>query len=204
MNAPPEASIEYSRGSGGFRGLFNGHERRLADGHDSPRATGYEAPAGARAAIALGALLGALLVLVSQFTALYHVHSTASSLPIRTVGTGATHAWAGIPLALVAAGLAYAVYRYGNRAALVGLVALGTATLVIALVSDLPPTHATGLVGSTATGYTRAVSTRSAGLYMETLGAIVLVISGGVGLLLLAGAPAGHRAPARGTPQLGG
>jgi hypothetical protein len=204
MNAPPEASTQYSRGSRAFRGLLNGLEPRPAADYDGPRAAGDEAPAGARAAIALFALLGAVLVLVSQFTALYHVHSTATSLPIKTVGTGANHAWAGVPLALVAAALAYAVYRYANRAALIGLLALGIATLLIALVSDLPPTHATGLVGSTATGYTRAVSTRSAGLYMETLGAIVLVISGGVGLLLLAGAPAGHREPAPGTPQLGG
>jgi hypothetical protein len=156
--------------------------------------------AGARAAVAVAALLGAVLVLVSQFTALYHVHLAASSAPIKTVGTGANHAWAGIPLALASAALAYAVYRHGNRAALVGLLALGAATLLIALLTDLPPTHATGLVGSAATSYSRAVSTRSAGLYMETLGAVLLLIGGGVGLLL----PAGSATPARNTPQLGG
>ncbi len=198
MNAPPEAKTQYSRASGAFRGLFAGDDRVGTAGH--------ETPAGAHAAIALGALLGALLILVSQFTALYHVHSTASSAAIKTVGTGANHAWAGIPLALVAAALACAVYRYGNRAALAGLIALGIATLLIALLRDLPPTHATGLVGSTATGYTRAISTRSAGLYMETLGAVVLLISGGVGLLMLAGSPVGRGAarPSSQSPQLGG
>jgi hypothetical protein len=208
MNAPPEANSQYSRASGAFRGVFAARRRASADATPSGRppavSSGYEAPGAARAAVALGALLGAVLILVSQFTALYHVHSAASSLPIETVGTGANHAWAGIPLALAAGALAYAVYRFGNRAALVGLLALGVATLLIALLSDLPPTHATGLVGSTATGYTRAISTRSAGLYMETLGAVVLLISGGVGLLMRAGSPAGGQAPARRTPQLGG
>lgn len=206
MNAPPEANTQYSRGSRAFRGLSDALNRRRATDHDGPRGSVYEPPRGAQAAVALGALLGALLILVSQFTTLYQVHSAASSLPIKTVGTGANHAWAGIPLALVAAALAYAVYRYGNRAALAGLIALGIAALLIALLSDLPPTHASGLVGSPATGYARAVSTRSAGLYMETLGAIVLVISGGIGLLLLAGSPASRGAPARPssqTPQLG-
>jgi hypothetical protein len=159
--------------------------------------SGYAAAA--RAGVALCAALGALLILVSEFTALYHVQSAAGSLPIKTVGTGANHAWAGIPLALVAAALAYAFYRHGNRSALAGLAALGIATLLIALLRDLPPTHATGLVASTASGYVRAVSTRSAGLYMETLGAVLLLVAGGVGLLLPAGA-ADRRVPARPSP----
>jgi hypothetical protein len=171
-----------------------------ADATSSDRAASaparHEAPAGARTAVALAGLLGALLILVSQFTALYQVHSSASSAAIKTVGTGANHAWAGIPLALVAAALAYGVYRHGSRAALAGLIALGIATLLIALLSDLPPTHASGLVGSPATGYARAVSTRSAGLYMETLGAVLLILSGGIGLLTRV------ESPAR-TPQLG-
>jgi hypothetical protein len=146
-------------------------------------------PKSAPALLALGAVLGALLIVVSQFTALYHVHSTTSSAAIKTVGTGSNHAWAPIPLALAAAALAYAVYRYRNRTALVAIVALGIATLLIALLSDLPPTHATGLVGSTAGGYIRATATPSAGLYMETLGAVLLLVSGGVGFLMLVGPP---------------
>jgi hypothetical protein len=191
MNAPPEANNQYSRANRAFRGVFAGRG-----------STSGEVPAGARAAIALGALFGALLILVSQFTALYQVHSAATSAAIKTVGTGANHAWAGIPIALVAAALAYAVYRHGNRAALVGLLTLGVAMLLIGLLRDLPPTHASGVVGSAAAGYSRAVATRSAGLYMETLGAVVLIISGGLGWLMLAGAPADRPAPAR-TPQLG-
>jgi hypothetical protein len=139
-----------------------------------------------RTALGLGALLGALLVLVSQFTALYHLHSATSSVPIRTVGTGANHAWAPIPLALVAAVFAYAVYRYGSRTALIGLAGLGIATLLIALLGDLPDAHSSGVIGSSAGGYVQATSSASAGLYMETLGAVVLLVAGGVGFLMLA------------------
>jgi len=135
--------------------------------------------------IVVAASLGALLILIAQFTALYHVHSPASSAPIKTVGTGANHAWAPIPLALLAGVLAYAVYRDENRAALAALALLGVVVLLIALLGDLPDAHATGLVGSGASQYVEGTSTPSAGLYMETLGAILLLLSGGAGLLLL-------------------
>ena len=84
----------------------------------------------------------------------------------------------------MAAALAYAVYRHGHRAALLGLVVLGIATLVIALVGDLPDAHSSGLIGSSVRGYVQATSTPSIGLYMETLGAVVLLVVGGVGLLM--------------------
>lgn len=209
MNAPPEANSEYSRASGPSRRL--NLERRADSGAASgtPAAAPVESPGVTRGAIALGALIGAVLILVSQFTALYQVHSATSAAPIDTVGTGAHHAWAGIPLALAAAVLAFAVYRSGSRVALVGIAGLGIAMLLIALLSDLPPTHATGLVGSSATGFVRATATRSAGLYMETLGAVVLLIAGGVGLLMLGGSPRDRARPAPGVrrvpdPPLGG
>ena len=184
MNAPPEANTEYSRGSGPSRRLilpsWRESEARSAGGRETPRM--------APAAVALGALLGALLVVVSQFTALYHVHSATSSVPIKTVGTGANHAWAPLPLALLAVALAFAVFRYGNRPALLALGVLGIATLLVALLGDLPDARASGLIGSSAGGYVQATSAPSAGLYLETLGAVLLLIAGGLGFLMLAGA----------------
>jgi hypothetical protein len=176
MSAPPEANTEYSRGSEASERLF---VRASA-----PPSEGREDRGFAITAVALTAALGALLVLISQFAALYHVHVVTTSAPVKTVGTGANHAWAPIPIALLAAALAFAVYRKGSRAALVALMVLGIVALVIALVGDLPDAHATGIVGSGASQYAEGTSTPSAGLYMETLGAILLLISGGVGLLL--------------------
>ncbi len=182
MNAPPEANSEYSRGSGASGRLLLPRWQASR----APASPGSDAAGWLRVALAVGALVGALLVLVAQFTALYHVHSTTSSAAIKTIGTGGNHAWAPIPLALVAVALAYAVYRHGNRAALAGLLALGVATLLIALIGDLPDAHSSGLIGTSAGGYVQATSSPSAGLYMETLGAIVLIVTGGLGLLMLA------------------
>ncbi len=180
MNAPPEANSEYSRGSGPSRRLIPAPWQVSSE----PASSGPDGAGPARVVLALGALLGALLVLIAQFTALYHLHSATSSAAIKTVGTGGNHAWAPIPLALAAVALAYAVYRHGSRVALAGLVALGVATLLIALIGDLPDAHSSGLVGSSAGGYVQATSSPSAGLYMETLGAVVMIVAGGVGLLM--------------------
>ena len=177
MSAPPEASTEYSRGPEASEAVV----ARISAPSSEPR----ESHGIAVAAVVLAAALGALLILVSQFTALYHVHVATSSAPIRTVGTGVNHAWAPVPIALLAAVLAFAVYRKGSRTALVALMVLGIVTLLIALLGDLPDAHATGIVGSGASQYAEGTSTPSAGLYMETLGAILLLLSGGVGLLML-------------------
>src|SRR5581483_1550093 len=123
MNVPPETNTEYSRGSGPSGRLLL--PRWQASPDSAP--TVSDAPGRARGALALGALL----VVISQFTALYHLHSATSSVAVKTVGTGGNHAWAPIPLALAAVVLAYAVFRTGSRTALLGLVALGVATLLI-------------------------------------------------------------------------
>jgi hypothetical protein len=226
MSAPPGANSEYSRGSGPFGRItgrrwkgpsppvFDSPEKapeRGAQTRPEPqkarpepqepgRSERDEQGRGVAATVFLiAACLGALLIVVSQFTALYQLHSATSSVPTKSVGTGANHAWAPIPLALLALLLAFAAYRSGSRVALAALALLGVVTLLIALIGDLPDAHATGLIGSGASQYAEGTSTPSAGLYMETLGAIVLIITGGVGLLLLGvspqpPAPAPHRA----------
>jgi len=185
VSAPPEAHSEYSRGSEAFRRLSSPLRRR-ASSPSERRPAGRAAGTGG---VVLVAVIGALLVLVAQFTALYHVHVATSSAPIKTVGTGGNHGWAPVPIALVCLLLAFAVYRYGNRTALLGLVVLGIATLLIALLDDLPDAHSTGLIGSSANTYVQGASSPGAGLYMETLGSVLLLVSGGVGFLMIAPAP---------------
>ncbi|MBV8575839.1 MAG: hypothetical protein JOZ58_12500 [Acetobacteraceae bacterium] len=150
----------------------------------APRPERHEGRSAATTAVVLAAVLGALLIIVSQFTALYHVQVPTTSAPVKTVGTGGNHAWAPIPLALLAIVLAYVAYRYSNRAVLLAIALLGVVTLAIAFLGDLPDVHATGLIGSGASQYVEGTVSPSAGLYMETLGAIVLLVSGGVGFLL--------------------
>ena len=198
MSARPEAHSEYSRGSQAFRRV----SRRLRR-HESTPSTGRLSGTGA---VVLVAAIGALLVLVAQFIPLYHVHVPTSSAPVKTVGTGANHGWAPVPIALVCLALTFAVYRYGNRTALLGLAVLGVATLLIALLGDLPDAHATGLIGTSASQYVQGVSSPSAGLYLETLGAVLLLLSGGVGFLMLGSTPARIEPtpPGRIEPESGG
>jgi hypothetical protein len=142
----------------------------------------------------LGAtLLGALLLIVAEFTTLFTVHVVGVSAPIRSVGTGSHDSYALIPIAALAVLLAWVAVSTGNRWALVALVAVGIAALLIALVGDLPDAQASGTIGSVQAGFKDATDTASAGLYLETLGAIVFMIAGGCGLLL--GAPGGARGP---------
>ena len=65
---------------------------------------------------------------------------------------------------------------------------------MIALAGDLPDAQQTGLVGSASTHFAVAASSPAAGFYLETLGAAVLIITAGVGLLLSSsGRPARNR-----------
>ncbi|MGZ4232712.1 MAG: hypothetical protein ACXVUE_14515 [Solirubrobacteraceae bacterium] len=144
-----------------------------------------QAPGSLRAAIGAGALLGALLLVVAEFTTLFTVHVETSSTPIKTVTTGPHHSYALLLIAIVVAVLAVAVWRDTSRPALLAIGLLGVVALLIALLGDLPDAHASGLAGSSTTRYVDASSTPSAGFYLETLGAVVLVITCGVGFMAL-------------------
>lgn len=182
MSATPGAKDEYSRGSGLSSGGSGG-----GFGRSEPPAKPRTALSDGRGGglILAGVLLGALLLVVAEFTTLFHVHVATSSTPIKTVTGGSNHSYAMIPIALLAAALGVAAARTGSRTALAGIGVLGIVALLIALVGDLPNAQATGLAGSARTGYQNASSTPSAGLYMETLGAIVLIGTCGLGLITL-------------------
>jgi hypothetical protein len=149
-------------------------------------------------AILAGALLGALLLLVSEFTALYQVHTAASATPVRTVSTGSNDTYALVPLALLAAVLGIGVFLAGSRPALLAIGIVGVVTLLIALLGDLPDAQSTGLVGSPSTHFISATSTPSAGLYLETLGGVLLIATCVLGFLML-GRP--QPAPPRRSPR---
>jgi uncharacterized membrane protein len=169
---------------------------RFSQGDSGRRGRGAaQVPGSLRAAILAGSLLGALLLLVAEFTTLFSVHVATSSTPIKTVITGSHHSYALIPIALVVALLAIGVWRDGSRPALLAIGLLGIVALLIALLGDLPDANATGLAGSSTTHYVNASSTPSAGLYLETLGAAVLLITCGLGFIAL-GSPT-PRAPRR-------
>jgi hypothetical protein len=145
-------------------------------------------------AILAGGLFGGLLLIAAELTPLFEVHAANVSAPVKSVSTGSHNAYALIPLGVLAAGLAWGVRSAGSRPALLALGLVGLIALLIALLGDLPDAHATGLIGNGQTHYVNASSTPSTGLYLETLGAVVLVITSVSGFVLL-GPPPRQQAP---------
>ena len=181
MNAtPPEAKTEYSRAP------------RQSRANSARRGEGSRGASAVRVAVLCGGLLGALLLLVAEFTTLYDVKTTNGGVLIKSVSNGSNHAYAMVPIALLAALLAFAVWRIGSRPALLAIGLLGVLALLISLLGDLPDAHASGLIGSSTTHFAVASSRPSAGFYMETLGAVLLLITCVSGFIML-GAPARRR-----------
>jgi hypothetical protein len=137
-----------------------------------------------RGALFASSALAALLLLVAEFTPLFEVR-TAGSAGVRAVGSGSHHGYALVPIALLGVAFGYAVWAAASRPALLGLGTLGVIALLIGLIGDLPDASASGIVLS-ASHYVEARSSPSAGFYMETLGAVLLIITSASGLLLAA------------------
>jgi hypothetical protein len=164
----PEADTEYSRAPA------------ASDGRERPSGGSLR---GTRGAVLAGALVGATLLLVAEFLPLFEVRTRARNSVVTTVQSGSHHAYALLPIALLAAGLALAWRRSPTRLTALAMAVLGVAALVIALGRDLPDAQSNGIEHSGGTYVTAAASPR-AGLYLETAGAVVLLISSAGGVLL--------------------
>jgi hypothetical protein len=156
---PPEAKPEYSR---------------------APRQS--ERAARISPGLLAGGVIGGLLLLTAELTPLYVEDSATSRIPLRTVHTGSHHAYALVPIALVAIALAVAAAtsRPPGRPALLALGALGILALLIALIGDLPDANTSGFIR----GFVKVKDVPRIGLYLETLGAVALIVTSGIGLLL--------------------
>lgn len=187
MSAPPRARSEYSRGTGASEGVSEAHDSRLS--HGSGGVT--PPPWGSVGGWLFGAaLLGAVLLLVAEFTTLYTERIASFHAPATAVATGPHDSYAMVPIAILAVILAAAVLRAGSRPALLAVGIAGLVALLIALLGDLPDSHASGLIIGPSGQFVSAVSDPGAGMYLETLGAVVLIAVSGLGFILI-GRPAG-------------
>ncbi|MHB8658632.1 MAG: hypothetical protein ACYC91_11880 [Solirubrobacteraceae bacterium] len=140
------------------------------------------------AAILAGGLLGALLLILAEFTPLYTVHASGVTRALKSMKAGPNHAYALAVLGGFAAVMALGIWRTGSRPALMALGIIAVLALLIGLLGDLPDAQASGLVRSGGR-YLNASSSPSVAFFMETLGAVVLVITCVSGFVLL-GPPA--------------
>lgn len=164
----PEADTEYSRAPA------------ASEGRERPSAGGLR---GIQTAVLAGACAAALLLLVAEFLPLFEVRTNARHGVVTTVQTGSHHSYALIPIALLVAALAAAWRRAPTRLTALAMAVLGVVALVIALARDLPDAQSNGLEHSGGTYVTAAASPR-AGLYLETAGAVLLLITGAGGVIL--------------------
>jgi hypothetical protein len=178
---PPEANTEYSRGQRASEGV----SEAAATGGPGVADPAPEAPQKLATGLFVLAVLGALLLLVAEFTTLFVVHASNVTQPLHSESAGSHHSYALALIAAVALVLAFAVWRTGSRPALLGLGVLGVAALLIALVGDLPDATASGLL-LTSSHYVEANATPRAGFFIETVGALLLLIACAWGFLLTA------------------
>ena len=190
MNASrPEADTEYSRGFAANPGPGG-----------APRSVRAGGAGGVPRAVAALASVGCAVLIAAEFTPLLHVHTTAH-IVVTTVDTGSHNSYALIPIAILAAALAISAWSSGSRLALLAVGILGLVVLGIALLGDLPDAHTRGVV-TTSSGLEGASSSLGIGLYLETLGGIILMLTAAGGMLLepIVSAPRSQR-PASGTSR---
>jgi hypothetical protein len=137
-------------------------------------------------------LAGGVLLIVAEFSNVYEVKAVTAV--IKRQSGHAQHSYGLLVIGLIALPMAWAAIWAGSRPAMVGLLALGVITLLIALGNDLPDINSAGSLGR-ARNFEDAEPTPQSGFYYETLGAVMMIVAA-VGMLLMT-------APSRLGEQLG-
>lgn len=146
-----------------------------------------------RAALVAASFGGALMLVASDFLTLFEVRAVTAK--IKDVSGGDNHSYAMTILGLVALPMAYGATRSASRPAMAALAALGAVAALVALAFDLPDATGTNTLART---FADASGQPQIGFYVETLGAVLLLVAGAGGLLLGDDDRAGSRArPAR-------
>lgn len=126
---------------------------------------------------AVTVLLGAVIVLLSQMVTGFTLVDETDSV-IANVTLFDTHGLIAALFAVVAAlALVFAVAT-GSRAAVAVVIAMGIGTVLVFLFIDLPDVGDTGLFNTPGAGNLDATGKASAGLWMELVGGIVLILGG--------------------------
>jgi hypothetical protein len=138
----------------------------------------------ASVALAVAAAAGPFLLIVSDFFTLFDVRSITATISGGAVSGARNHAYAMLIIGLLAAPMAYGAVRGASRPAAVALAVLGLVAALIALGIDLPDATGTSTLDKSY-AYASAEAAPAIGLYLETLGAALLLIAGSGGLLMV-------------------
>jgi len=124
---------------------------------------------------AVTVLLGVLIALLSQFVTGYSLVDETDAV-ITNVTLLDTHGLITTVFAVVAAGaLVFAVFA-GSRSAVAVVVAMGIGIVLVFLIVDLPDVGETGFFIAPGVGNIDATGQGSAGLWMELVGGLVVLL----------------------------
>jgi hypothetical protein len=135
-------------------------------------------------AVLLLGLIGAVLMIVSEFATLRSVKVlTASCSDLADPSLrgscvthgGEEHAYALVLLGVVAGLMSWGAAFGRSRPAGVALIAIGAAVVAIALLTDVPDIHKTGVLGER---FDSAKATAGPGLWMEIAGGALVLAAG--------------------------
>lgn len=149
--------------------------------HSEPSRERREGVARPPAALLLTAAAGAVMLAVSEVLPLYEVVVGGLETQQRTEPGWQNHAFAMLLLALACVPMLLGARR-GARPAMAALAAIGVIAIVIVLTVDLPAVRADAELRE-ATAYEDARAKAETGFYVETLGAVLLLVSGGLMVL---------------------
>jgi hypothetical protein len=138
-----------------------------------------------RAVAAALALVGIVLLVAAEFSAVVRVVVGSLNTEKRSVVGHANHGYALLVVAIAAVPLLLVALR-GARAAAAALMALGAVALVVALAIDLPDTRASGRLPESV-AFEDAQAKAGPGLALEVGGGVALLLAGG--LLVALGRP---------------
>jgi hypothetical protein len=133
----------------------------------------------ARRAAAVLAIVAAALLVAAEFTTVFEVTVGTLEVVKRSATGGANHGYALLVVALFAVAVTFLGLRGPARVSGLALVALGVVVLVVALAVDLPDTRGSGTLPESL-AYEDARARAGAGLGLEIVGGVLLVVAGGV------------------------
>ena len=126
--------------------------------------------------------LAAILLIVSEFLPLYRVLVGALETEQRSETGWRNHAFAMLLLGLAAIPMLLGALR-GARPAMWAVAGIGVVVIAIALTVDLPTAQESGTLRESVT-YEDAKAEPASGFFVETLGGVLLLFTGGLMLLL--------------------
>jgi hypothetical protein len=138
-----------------------------------------------RLALAGVAVLAVILLVVSEFLPLYHVLVGALETETRSETGWRNHAFAMLLLGLATLPMLVGALR-GARPAMYAIAGIGLVVIIIALSVDLPAAKESGTLRESVS-YEDARAEPASGFFVETLGGVLLLLTGG--LLLLTAPP---------------